>query len=261
MLSGFSSIFGWLIIPSNVILTLGLVGLVLLLTQFAFLGRRLLIIGYLLLALGGISPLAYGLLLPLEDRFPRWDPSLGAPSGIIVLGGAIDADVSAIRGEVSLSDAAERLTAIAELARRYPAAKIVFSGGSGDLQPSEAKLASRLFESFGISPDRILTEDSSLNTAQNASFSKNLIEPKATDRWLLVTSAAHMPRAIGAFRNAGFQVEAYPVDWHTTGRQDLTSMFRSPLTGLYLLDVAAHEWIGLLAYWLNGRTSSLFPGP
>ncbi len=256
-----SRIVAWLVSPSNVVLALGLIGLALLLTRCAHLGRRLLVIGYLLFAILGLSPLAYALILPLEERFPHWDATRGAPYGIIVLGGAIDAELSAARGHVALADAAERLTTIAELARRYPTATIVFSGGSERPHPSEGELAARLVESFGIPPERLLTENRSLNTAENARFSKILIDPKPTQRWLLVTSAVHMPRAIGAFRKAGFQVEAYPVDWQTRGNKDLLSVFKSPLRGLSLCDAAMHEWIGLTIYWLSGQTSALFPGP
>src|SRR5262245_13105921 len=105
----------WLASPSNLLLLLGGFGLVLLVTRFAQLGRRLLIIGYLLFAIFGLSPLAYALILPLEERFPPWDATQGPPYGIIVLGGAIDAEISLARGQVALADAAERLTTVAEL--------------------------------------------------------------------------------------------------------------------------------------------------
>jgi uncharacterized SAM-binding protein YcdF (DUF218 family) len=259
-----SKILGFFAMPSNVILAAGLVGVVLLLTRFARLGVRFLVIGNLLFAVIGMSPLGYALMLPLEERFPRWDTSHGAPAGIIVLGGVIDPELSAARGEIALHEAAERVTAIAELARRFPTASIVFSGGSenpNSSSPAEANFAAQIFGSFGISPERILLENRSRNTAENARFTKILVNPKLNERWLLVTSAAHMPRAIGTFRKTGFPVEAYPVDWQTKGGQDLLSLFGSPLGGLFLCDAAAHEWVGLLAYWLTGRTSALFPSP
>jgi uncharacterized SAM-binding protein YcdF (DUF218 family) len=257
----FSATLAWFTAPSNIIFALGLVGLTLFFSRFTHLATRFLVVGYLLFAFLGVSPVAYLLILPLEERFPHWDASRGAPDGIIVIGGAIDSYVSAMRGDVALTDAAERLTTISELARRYPTAPIVFSGGSEKPYPPEADFAARLFESFGISPERLRFETRSLTTAENAQFSKSLIDPKPTDRWLLVTSAAHMPRAVGAFRKAGFQVEAYPVDWRTGGRKDLLSFSIAPLARLSLSDVAAHEWIGLLFYWLNNKTSELFPGP
>jgi uncharacterized SAM-binding protein YcdF (DUF218 family) len=209
-------------------------------------------------AVVGVSPLAYALILPLEERFPRSETS---PRGIIVLGGVIDPRLSAARGEISLTGAAERVTAVADIARRYPDATIIFSGGSGKLHPSEAELAARLFKSFGIARTRILIEDRSLTTAENASFTMSLINARSNERWLLVTSAMHMPRAVGAFRKVGLQVEAYPVDWQTEGSSDLLSFFGSPFLRFTLCDAAVHEWIGLLVYWVQGRSSALFPSP
>jgi uncharacterized SAM-binding protein YcdF (DUF218 family) len=100
------------------------------------------------------------------------------------------------------------------------------------------------------------------NTYENALFSKQLAAPKAGERWLLVTSAFHMPRAVGLFRKAGFAVEPYPVDWRV-GRSasDILAFTLLATDGLGRTDVAMREWIGLLAYWITGRTSVLFPGP
>jgi uncharacterized SAM-binding protein YcdF (DUF218 family) len=231
MFYNLSRIVGFLTTPSNVILAVGLLGIILLLTSFANLGRRLLVTGYALFAIIGLSPIGYALTLPLEERFPQWDTSRGAPDGIIVLGGVIDTELGLARGEISLHEAAERVTAVAGLARRFPNTRIVFSGGDANLPPSEADVAARLFEDFGILPERILKETHSRNTAENASFTKALVNPQVNERWLLVTSALHMPRSVGAFRRIGFPVEAYPVDWQTRGRQDLLSLFGSPLGG------------------------------
>ena len=109
--------------------------------------------------------------------------------------------------------------------------------------------------------ERLMFEDRSRNTSENALFSKEMAQPKPGERWLLVTSAYHMPRAIGIFRKAGFPVEAYPVDWRTRGPSDLWRPFDRLSEGLRRCDVVVREWAGLLAYWLTGRTSELFPAP
>src|SRR5438309_3442724 len=156
------------------------------------------------------------------------------------------------------------MTAIAELARRFPDARIVFSGGSGRIiyaGVSEASLAARLFESFGIAKERIALEDKSRDTDENGRFTKELVQPKPGERWLLVTSAHHMPRAVGVFRAAGFPVEAYPVDWRTRGAEDALRPFASVGDGLRRSDTAVREWVGLAVYWLTGRSSELFPAP
>src|SRR2546421_4235750 len=202
-----SKVLSFFTLPSNILISLGLVGILLMRTRFAQVGRRLAVTTLILIAVAGLSPLGNAIILPLEERFPPWDAARGAPAGIISLGGAFDTVVSPARGEVALNEGAERLTAIAELARRFPNARIVFSGGSGRLiygGATEAELAARLFESFGIGRQRILLEGQSRDTDENARFTKELLQPKSGERWLLVTSAHHMPRAIGVFRAPRF---------------------------------------------------------
>jgi uncharacterized SAM-binding protein YcdF (DUF218 family) len=259
-----AKVLGFFALPSNILISLGVVGLVLMPTRFARAGRRLAVAALILLAIAGLSPLGNALILPLEERYPPWDSSHGAPTGVISLGGALDTVVSQPRGEIALNEAAERMTVIAELARRYPDARIVFSGGSGRLVfdgVTEASLAARLFESFGITKERITLEDRSRDTAENARFTKEMVQPKPGERWLLVTSAHHIPRSIGVFRAAGFPVDAYPVDYRTRGAVDLLRPFSSVGDGLRRTDTAAREWIGLVVYRVTGRTAELFPAP
>jgi uncharacterized SAM-binding protein YcdF (DUF218 family) len=259
-----SKTFGFFAIPSNLAVSLGLFGLLLLPTRFARAGWRLVVASLAILAILGLSPLGNALIIPLEQRFPPWDAARGTPDGIIVLGGAIAPDISAARNDAALNEAAERMTAVPELARRYPDARILFSGGSGALiydEGNEAEFALRLFESLGIARGRILLEDRSRNTVENALFSKAIAQPKGGERWLLVTSAYHMPRAIGIFRKAGFAVEPFPVDWRTRGIADAWRPFPTMGEGLRRTDIAAREWVGLVAYWLTGQSSELFPGP
>jgi uncharacterized SAM-binding protein YcdF (DUF218 family) len=181
---------------------------------------------------------------------------------VIILGGAISPELSRARGSVALNEAAERVTAAADLARRYPAAQIVFSGGSGSLfgGDAEADFVSPLLESFGIARERVTLEGRSRNTAENARLTKELVQPKSGERWLLVTSAYHMPRAIGVFRREGFSIEAYPVDWRSAPG-DLASPFAALSAGLARTDAAVHEWLGLAGYRLAGITAELLPRP
>ena len=259
-----SKIAGFFALPSDIAATLAALGVVLLFTRFRRAGRMLATLGVVLLLIAGLSPLGNALMLPLEERFPPWDASGGAPTGIIVLGGAVGPELSAARGTPDLNESAERITATAALARKYPDARIVYSGGNARLVLTggiEADYAIDLLESLGVARTRIIAERQSRNTIENAEFSKTLVAPKPGERWLLVTSAYHMPRAIGAFRRAGFPVEAFPVDWRTRGPIDLWLPFESVTAGLRRTDTATHEWIGLFAYWLTGRTAELFPAP
>jgi uncharacterized SAM-binding protein YcdF (DUF218 family) len=259
-----AKILGFFAVPSNILISLGLAGILLLATRFARAGRRLAVVSVILIALFGLSPLGNAIILPLEERFPPWDASRGAPTGIIVLGGALDTVVSPARGEVALNEAAERMTAIAELARRFPDARIVFTGGSGRIiydGAPEADLAARLFDSFGIAKQRILLEDKSRDTDENARYTRDLVQPKPSERWLIVTSAHHMPRSVGVFRAAGFPVEAFPVDYRTRGAIDLLRPFATLGDGLRRTDTATREWVGLVMYRLAGRSGELFPAP
>lgn len=258
-----AKIVGFFATPSNLVMLIGLIGIGLLLTRRRRLGQGLVVASLLVLAVAGWSPLGNWLILTLEERFPSWSDARGAPDGIVVLGGAISPDVAAARGQPALNESAERITAIAALARRYPEARIVFTGGIGRLfgSASEADFVLPMFESFGIARERVMLESRSRNTLENALLTKELAQPKPGERWLLVTSAYHMPRSVGVFRNAGFPVEAYPVDWRTRGRTDVFAPFGTLAAGLARTDTALHEWAGVVAYWLTGRTSELLPGP
>jgi uncharacterized SAM-binding protein YcdF (DUF218 family) len=259
-----SKVLGFFAIPSNLVIALGLLGVLLLGTRWARIGRHLTVASLIALAVIGLSPLGNALILPLEQRFPPWDDTRGSPDGIVVIGGAITPDVSAARNDVALNEAAERITAAVALARRYPEARIIYSGGTGALifsEGSEAASAVRIFESLGIPHARIIAEEQSRNTVENAVFSMLLAMPRPGERWLLVTSGYHMPRAMGVFRQAGFPVEAYPVDWRTRGPRDALRPFGTLGSGLERSDTAVREWVGLLVYWLTGRSAPLFPGP
>src|ERR1700752_1156080 len=113
-----SKVLGFFALPSNLLISIGIAGVLLLCTPFRRLASWVVVTSIVLLAGAGLSPLGSLLILPLEQRFPPWDPSRGPPDGIVVLGGAIWPDVSAARGVVKLGDSAERITATVELARR-----------------------------------------------------------------------------------------------------------------------------------------------
>jgi uncharacterized SAM-binding protein YcdF (DUF218 family) len=259
-----SKTLGIALLPTNFLIGIGVFGAILLATRFASLGRKLLIASIALLAICGFSPLGNWLLYPLEQRFPPWDAARGPPDGIVVVGGSIDPDLSAAHGVAVVRSSADRVIATAALARRYPNARVIFSGGSGNLisdDAREADYAGAAFESLGVSKTRLTMERRARNTQENAEFSRALAAPKSGERWLLVTSAFHMPRSVGLFRKAGFAVEPYPVDWRVGKGADVFDCSIYALDGLGRTDVAVREWIGLLAYRLSGRIDELFPGP
>jgi uncharacterized SAM-binding protein YcdF (DUF218 family) len=259
-----SKTLGVLLVPSNFMIAVGAVGLGLLFSKHRRIGGGLLACCVTALLICGFSPIGALMLLPLETRFSPWSPETGDPTGIIVLGGGVDPELTLARGPPALGPSGVRIVVAAELAHRYPKARLVYVGGSSSLGSStlsEADVAISIFKNLGIDEDRVQLERTSKNTDENVRFFMRLANPKPGQRWLLVTSASHIPRSIGLFRKAGLHVEPYPVDWRTSGWSDLYKLQTDLIGGLLLTDAAAHEWLGLIAYRLTGRIDELFPSP
>lgn len=259
-----SKVLGFVLLPSNAIAMLGVAGLAFLVAGFGRIGRAAVTGALLLLAVAGWSPLGDIMSRSLENRFPPCHDDGSALAGIIILGGALETTVSSTRDSVALNDAAERMTQAVMLARLHPEARLVFTGGEGALIPTgttEAAVARRFFAELGLLPGRVQFESQSRNTAENAENLKPIVQAGPAGRWLLVTSAWHMPRSVGVFRAAGLAVTACPVDYRTAGGEEawLPSPWLSQ--GLSRVDMAAREWVGLLAYYATGRSTELFPAP
>ena len=264
----FISKFVWFFLqPSSFLLLLLVVGAFLLRGKRQKLAKNLLMLGVTGFLLVGMTPLAHILTIPLENRFPAPDlvNDHAKYEGLIILGGASDTLVSGARKTMALTEAAERLVEPVAFMKSFPKHEVIFSGGGARIvfkTPSEAKLAKRLYQHLGLDVSRLHLENKSRNTYENAVFTKRLLDQKgwAKKRWLLMTSAAHMPRAMGCFRKAGINVTAYPVDYRTRGWSDAIRIFSKPSSGLKRFDMVMREWIGLFAYRLAGRTDALFPG-
>lgn len=261
-----SKIIGFFLLPSNLLCCLLVLGLALQKTRFVRTGRTILTGAIIALVILAFSPLGNMFLLPLEERFsqPSIDTPLKAPYGIIVLGGSIDTLVSKARGTLALNESAERLFEAVKLARRYPEARLLFSGGSGRIlyeTMSEADAVEGFFADMGISSERLIFERAAKNTWQNALFTKKLLESNANKRWLLVTSAFHMPRSVGCFRKVGINIIPWPTDYRTRGKNDIYRILGIAANGWKRADVAVREWIGLVVYRITGRTEHLYPRP
>ncbi len=192
-----SNIVDWLLLPSNLIVGLGILGILALVLRRRRLGLALTMASVILLAIAGWSPLGPWLLAALEDRFPK--PAITAePAGIIMLGGAVDTHISLARGAVTLNDGAERVVEIAALSRLYPETRILLSGGAGPHQPgapTETALARDQLVALGVPSSRIELEERSLTTCENATESAEAVAPAPDDDWLLVTSAQPLLRS------------------------------------------------------------------
>ncbi|PWK69824.1 YdcF family protein [Aminobacter sp. AP02] len=258
-----SKIFWFFVQPLNLAIFLLAAGLI-----ASFFGRRRFFrttafLSLAILALATWTSLGSLMLNPLEERFQR--PAMPATiDGIVVLGGGFEGAINLARGGYELNSGGDRMVETAILARRYPQARIVVSGGNGTLTldgEGDADTAPRLLEALGVARDRLILENRSRNTYENALFSKELVTPKPGETWLLVTSAFHMPRSIALFAKAGFEVTAWPVDYRTSGQEGVGLFTDNPADSLQNTMMAMREWIGLFAYWLSGRIDDPFPGP
>ena len=218
------------------------------------------VLGLTALLLLPAQPALTGLL---EDRFQQAPPLPDHIDGIIILGGMIRPAISRSRGRPTLNDAAERLIEGARLARLHPEAKVLFTGGSADPWKPEAResdFASRVLLDMGVDPSRLLIEDKSRNTYENAVFSRKLAPDQGAGNWILVTSAMHMPRSVGVFREVGWRVIPWPVNY-LTGAEAEWANEDVPVERLYFLSRTLHELFGLAYYRARGWTASLFPAP
>jgi uncharacterized SAM-binding protein YcdF (DUF218 family) len=186
--------------------------------------------------------------------------------GIILLGGSVDASESVVHESIVVNESAERVLVTIELAHRYPKARILITGGPpatvfAPEGTAEAPVIATFLKRLDVDAARLMVEDRSRTTYENAIYSRELANPKKGERWLLVTSAWHMPRSMGVFEKAGFPVVPYPVDFRTGGGFMDQRPFAFVSEGLRRLDIGMKEWIGLIAYYASGRTTALLPSP
>jgi uncharacterized SAM-binding protein YcdF (DUF218 family) len=253
----------WVIIdPGNFILILFIIGVILLWRNKQVLGRRILTFLAVLMLFIGFFPVGSWLIYPLEERYEIPASLPEKVDGIIVLSGAIDINLSNYRNQAQVNELIERDLAFVQLAHRYPDARLIYTGGTGSIVNSQSRGADggRLFLSQqAINLERILFERNSRNTAESAEYSYTLAQPKPDETWLLITTSWHMPRSMGVFCKAGWNVTPFPVDFRTSDRilYDIKLDFSDHLDTLV---IGTKEWVGLIGYWLGDKTPALFPG-
>ena len=254
---------GWGLARPDTLIVLVLLAGLLVLGWRPKLGRGLLTVGVLALVAVWLLPLDSWTLKPLEERFAAPAELPEQVEGVIVLGGWQNSFMHHARGVPEVNAAADRLLKFVELARHYPHARLVASGGSGSFirqHIKEGPVTRGALAMLGFDPERVLFEEHSRNTYENALYSREVAAPSRGGTWLLVTSAAHMPRSMGIFRNQGWNVIPIPVDYRT-GDEAWFNLSVSPAKRLDTLCHGVREWLGLAAYRLLGRTDALFPAP
>jgi uncharacterized SAM-binding protein YcdF (DUF218 family) len=200
-------------------------------------------------------------LQQLEARYTR----AALPADLqcmIVLGGAFDLEVTAGRGGMEMNQSADRFIEAARLARLYPNAKILISGGDGSFSghyKGDADLANDFFSAVGIDPARLIRETASRNTEENVSETKALLDQDGLKDCLLITSAYHMPRAKALFDKAGVTTIPWPSDYRASGKVELGFDFTQPTLNSQLTSTAAREWLALAVAHLKGETADWVP--
>ena len=253
--------FGWLLNIDWIILFLLFLGLVLLYTRLQRWGRMFFVTGFLILICTSVVPTGFWIINALENHFPAQTDVPEDAVGIILLGGSYDWMISADRRRPSYNATAGRMIDFVELALRYPHLKLLFTGGGryADAFGNESYNAKITFKGLGLDLDRITFEDKSRTTYENATHSFEVIKPKPHEKWVLVTSACHMPRSVALFRAAGWNIIPYPVDYHTPKSIPWYFINFNLSTGLVAWSMGIREIGGMTTNYLAGHTKVWIP--
>jgi uncharacterized SAM-binding protein YcdF (DUF218 family) len=258
----YSSKIIWFVIePSHLYLCLLSICILLLFTSYRKSARKILCVMLFFIWTVALFPVGSWLFYPLETRFQHNPKLPETVDGIIVLGGSISPSMSLYWQQIETNQYHERLTTFIQLAKIYPEAKLLFTGGSAAIkrnQPTEAEFARQYFIDSGVPGSRLIIEDKARNTAENIQYSKMLVTPKPDENWVVITTAFHMPRSIGLFCKQNWPVIPYPVD-HATNPEKLFKLNFNLADHVSSLTDASHEWVGLLAYFLTGKIDQILP--
>ncbi len=255
-----SKIVWFLISPLNLIWLLMVSGY-LIINRHPNLGYKMIFTGVVLFVLLGVLPIGHNLTVFLEKQYLR-ERLPKQVDGIIVLGGAFNTHISNKTGQLALNENIGRMVEFVALSKIYPNAKLVFSGGSGRLlskDRKEAEDAQTFLGIMGVQGARLIIEPDSRNTYENVVFTKKLVEPKPDEKWIVITSAFHMPRTMGIFEQQGWKVIPYVSAPRTDGEYQIYPRSFSILGQFYLLSNAIKEFVGSATYYFSGKSAFLLP--
>lgn len=248
--------FGWGIINiDSFFLILLLIGAGFLFFDKRRWGRKFVAIACFGFAFFGIVPVGLWTVVNLENRFPKLEQIPSDAKGMILLGGSFDIMTTQARNEPSYNLTAGKLIRFVELAKAHPNLTLAFTG-----TPLEADTTKTVLKGLGLDPSLVIFENNSTNTKENAAQSARLLQPKPDEKWVLITSAYHMPRSVALFRKGGFNVIPFPVDYHTTGEYE-PWFFLGLRLNLDGWAASSREWLGMVMNYIMGRSGEIYPSP
>ena len=251
----------WLILnPFNIFIFVTLLSIFLYFVKLRRLSLIIFLINFVFIALISFLPIGSYLIYNIEKEYHSYIKPPDQVDGILILGGATNPQLYNEYDQISLNSSSERLVESVFIIKKFDKAKVIFSGGSGILNRPDfdhAQVAKSFYKKIGIEIDKIIFEDNSRNTYENITYSKKIANPKINENWLLITSASHMKRALLIAEKNNWKLIPYAVDFKNIKNFKLIPNLKL-LKNLNLFQQGLHEWLGLVSYYLMGRTNKIF---
>ena len=251
----------WLILnPFNIFIFITLLSIFLYFIKLKRLSLIIFLINFVFITLISFLPIGSYLIYTIEKEYHSNINPPEKVDGILILGGATIPQLYNEYNQISLNGSSERLVESVFIIKKFDKAKVIFSGGSGLVNRPDldhAKVAKSFYKKIGIETNQIIFEDKSRNTYENIIYSKKIANPKINENWLLITSASHMKRALLIADKNNWKLIPYAVDFKNIKNFKLIPNLEL-LKNLNSFQQASHEWLGLISYYLMGRTAKVF---
>ena len=251
----------WLILnPFNIFIFITLLSILLYFIKLSRFSLIIFLINFVFITFISFLPIGSYLIYTIEKEYHSNINPPEKVDGILILGGATNPLLYNEYDQISLNDSSERLVESVFIIKKFDKAKVIFSGGSGFLNRpgfDNAQVAKSFYKKIGIEIDKIIFEDNSRNTYENIIYSKKIANPKINENWLLITSASHMKRALLIADKNNWDLIPYAVDFKNIKEFKLIPNLNL-LSNLNSFQQGSHEWLGLVSYYLMGRTDKVF---
>ena len=251
----------WLILnPFNFFIFVNIITIFLYFINFKRISLFIFLINFIFLLTISIFPIGNFLIHKIEKEYHLKNMVPNNLDGILILGGATSPTLFKEFNQVSVNDSAERLIESVKIIKEFKNSKIIFSGGSGVVGRPElghAEAAKFFYKKMEINTDRIIFENKSRNTYENILFSNEIVNPRKNEKWLLITSASHMKRALLIGLKQDWKLIPYAVDFKIRKKYEFKPSFNL-LSNLNSFQQASHEWLGLISYYFMKRTDRIF---